>query len=140
MPGKSRSYALNISAELFKLSTESVRLHSNETLRYQTLAKLLAGRINKDTPLNTEDPGVWKEFLDAMPTRGDVRIHLNISVTNADSLVEIRDQLSQEIGNRLTLGDAISILLYDYLIENRATRVLSRLPLGEKSPKGGSQD
>jgi len=30
MPGTSRSYALSISEELFKLSTESVRLHSNE--------------------------------------------------------------------------------------------------------------
>lgn len=131
MPGKSRSYALSISVELFKLTTESVRLHSNETLRYKSLAQLLTNRIGQDQPADGHDPAALREHLDSLPTQGTVRIHLNISRTSAQSLVEIKKRLSENIGDKLTVGDAISILLYDYLVERSATRVLSNLSLRE---------
>lgn len=131
MPGSTRSYALDISEELFKLSTESVRLHSNDTLRYQTLAQLLTKRLGQEPALDGHNPENLREFLEKLPTRGSVRIHLNISRTSADSLVDIKKRLSQEIGNKLTVGDAISILLYDYLVERSATRVVSNLRLRE---------
>lgn len=127
MPGTSRSYALSISEELFKLSTESVRLHSNDTLRYQTLAQLLMKRLGQDAAADGHDPELLRDYLEKLPTRGSVRIHLNISRTSADSLVDIKKRLSREIGNRLTVGDAVAILLYDYLVERSATRVLSKL-------------
>lgn len=140
MPGTSRSYALSISEELFKLSTESVRLHSNDTLRYQTLAQLLMKRLGQDAAADGHDPALLRDYLDKLPTRGSVRIHLNISRTSADSLVDIKKRLSREIGNRLTVGDAVAILLYDYLVERSATRVLSKLRQreldDEPAPKG----
>lgn len=140
MPGKSRSYALRISEELFKLSTESVRLHSNETLRYKSLAQLLTNRVSQDLPAEGHDPAALREYLDALPTQGSVRIHLNISRTSAQSLVEIKKRLSENIGDKLTVGDAISILLYDYLVEHSATRVLSRLSLRESEEEEASQE
>lgn len=127
MPGRSRSYALSISVELFKLTTESVRLHSNETLRYKSLAQLLMNRISRDLPADGHDPAALREYLEALPTQGNVRIHLNISRTSAQSLIEIKKRLSENIGDKLTVGDAISILLYDYLVERSATRVLTNL-------------
>jgi len=131
MPGRSRSYALDISAELFKLTTESIRLHSNETLRYQTLAQLLTHRINNPTVAESLDPAELREYLDALPTRGNIRIHLNISRTSAQSLVEIKKRLSHTIGDTLTVGDAIALLIYDYLVEHSATRVLPKLGLDD---------
>lgn len=130
MPGGSRSYALDISVELFKLTTESVRIHSNETLRYQTLAQLVTNCINQPTTTDGHDPADLRGYLGKLPTRGDVRIHLNFSRANADLLVEIKKRFSQEIGGALTIADAVSILLYDYLVDRSATRVLSRLSLG----------
>lgn len=100
MPGRSRSYALDISAELFKLTTESIRLHSNETLRYQTLAQLLTHRINNPTVAESLDPADLREYLDALPTRGDIRIHLNISRTSAQSLVEIKSDSRTQSATR----------------------------------------
>lgn len=130
MPGRSRSYALDISAELFKLTTESIRLHSNETLRYQTLAQLLTHRINNPTVAESLDPAELRGYLDALPTRGNIRIHLNISRTSADSLVEIKKRLSREIGGNLTVSDAIALLICDYLVKQSATRVLPKVGLG----------
>ena len=139
MPGRSRSYALNISAELFKLTTESIRLHSNETLRYQTLAQLLTKRINNPAITDSLDPEQLRQYLDDLPTRGNVRIHLNISRTSADSLVEIKKRLSREIGGNLTISDAIALLICDYLVKQSATRVLPKIGLGDsgrsESPK-----
>lgn len=131
MPGSSRSYALDISAELFKLTTESVRLHSNETLRYQTLAQLVTHRLSNHAVADGYDPTELRGFLNSLPTRGNVRIHLNISRTSALSLVEIKKRLSLEIGGTLTVGDAISLLIYDYLIEHSAARVLPNVGLDD---------
>ncbi|QDK35676.1 hypothetical protein [Sphingomonas sp. IC081] len=131
MPGRSRSYALDISAELFKLTTEGIRLHSNETHRYQTLAQLLMHRINKLTVAESLDPAELREYLDALPTRGNIRIHLNISRTSADSLVEIKKRLSRAIGDTLTVSDAIALLICDYLVKQSATRVLPKVGLGD---------
>lgn len=130
MPGSSRSYALDISAELFKLTTESIRLHSNETLRYQTLAQLLTERISSPDVAESLNPAELRQYLDTLPRRGNIRIHLNISRTSAQSLVEIKKRLSREIGNTLTVSDAIALLIYDYLVEHSATRVLPKLGLG----------
>lgn len=131
MPGSSRSYALNISAELFKLTTESIRLHSNETLRYQTLAQLLTERISNPAVADSLNPGELRDYLDALPRRGNIRIHLNISRTSAQSLVEIKKRLSREIGGTLTVSDAIALLIYDYLVEHSATRVLPKIGLDD---------
>ncbi|CCW18978.1 hypothetical protein EBBID32_33360 [Sphingobium indicum BiD32] len=131
MPGSSRSYALDISAELFKLTTESIRLHSNETLRYQTLAQLLTQRISNPAVADNLNPAELREYLDVLPTRGSIRIHLNISRTSAQSLVEIKKRLSREIGNTLTVSDAVALLIYDYLVEHSATRVLPKLGLAD---------
>jgi hypothetical protein len=136
MPGRSRSYALDISAELFKLTTESIRLHSNETLRYQTLAQLLTHRINNPTVAESLDPAELREYLYALPTRGSIRIHLNISRTSADSLVEIKKRLSREIGGNLTVSDAIALLICDYLVKQSATRVLPKVGLGDTGRSG----
>ncbi len=131
MPGSSRSYALNISAELFKLTTESIRLHSNETLRYQTLAQLLTERISNPAVADDLNPAELRGYLDSLPRRGNIRIHLNISRTSAQSLVEIKKRLSREIGGTLTVSDAIALLIYDYLVKHSATRVLPKIGLDD---------
>lgn len=134
MSGDSRGYALNISEHLFHLTTESLRLHSNETKRYQTLASLVNARAAHSCKMEEHDPETIRDHLVTIPTKGDIRIYLSISRSSADSLVEAKKRLGDQLGSNLTVGDALSILLFDYVVERKATRVLERLGLDE--PKG----
>lgn len=75
-----------------------------------------------------------KEHLVAIPTQGDIRIELHISQTSADCLDEVKDLLSKEMDTDLTVGDALSVLLFDYMSELIAARVLERLDLERLIP------
>jgi hypothetical protein len=131
MSGDTRSYALNISEHLFRLTTESLRLHSNETGRYQTLASLVNARAAACLSPDDHNPETIRKHFGAIPTKGDIKIYLSISMTSAKHLSEAKRRLGQHIGSSMTVGDALSLLLFDYVVEQKATRVLQRLGLDD---------
>ena len=137
MSGDTRSYALSISDHLFRLTTESIRLHSNETNRYQTLGNLVNERAAIAT---SEDHNceTIRQHLVTIPTKGDIKIHLSLSKTSAISLVEAKKRLGKKLGSHMTVGDAVSILLFDYIVELKATRVLERLGLTDQAEQMNS--
>ena len=116
---------LDISEHLFRLTTESLRLRSNETRSYQTLECLLEARNGSLARIRDRDMATLKEHLVAIPTQGDIRIELHISQTSADCLDEVKDHLSKEMDTDLTVGDALSVI---------AARVLERLDLERLIP------
>lgn len=133
MSGDQRRYALDISENFFRLTTESLRLHSNETRRYQTLASLINARATAAPKLEEHNPETIRSHLDTIPTKGEIRIYLNISKTSATNLGDAKKHLASVLGSSMTLGDALSILLFDYIVEQKASRVLQRLGFDELS-------
>ena len=131
MTGEARSYALDISEHLFHLTTESLRLHSNATQQYQSLTSLVSDRISGSDPLDDHAPETIRQHLTAVPTTGDIRINLNITESSAGSLDEVKHRLAQTLGSELTIGDTLSILLFHYVVEQKANGVLKRLALEE---------
>ncbi len=75
-----------------------------------------------------------KEHLVAIPTQGEIRIELQISQTSADCLDDVKDLLSRELDADLTVGDALSVLLFDYVVEQKAARVLAKMDLERVIP------
>lgn len=65
MSADTRNYVLDISTDLFRLSTESLRLRSNETLVYATLESLIDSRAASSTysdelkPKRSESTSGW---------------------------------------------------------------------------------
>ncbi|ETI62745.1 MULTISPECIES: hypothetical protein [Sphingobium] len=125
---------LDISEHLFRLTTESLRLRSNETKSYQTLERLLEARIGSLSRIRDRDMTTLKEHLVAIPTQGEIRIELQISQTSADCLDDVKDLLSRELDADLTVGDALSVLLFDYVVEQKAARVLAKMDLERVIP------
>ncbi|MDF0490474.1 hypothetical protein PX554_20290 [Sphingomonas sp. H39-1-10] len=140
MTGRTRAYALDISEHLFLLTTEGIRLRSNETRRYQTLAKLVTDRLQVEPRLGVEDLVSLREHLEATPTKGGIRIHLNISRTSANSLIDVKKRLAQELGGDLTVGDALSILLFDYIAERATDLAVRRSSHAASEPRGVEDD
>ena len=121
--------ALDISEHLFNLTTESLRLRSNETKRYQTLESLLSERIGLPCVLEDHAPETIREHLSAIPTTGDIRIDLTITKSSADSLDAVKQLISDGLGSEITLGDTLSVMLFHYVVGQKAARVLQRIGL-----------
>jgi len=129
MSGDSRDYSLDVSEYLFRLTTESLRLLSNETNSYQSLTSLvekLAGSSAAEA-LAQHDVETLREYLSKIPTEGPIRIHLQIAKTSADNLMEAKTRLGDELGADLTVADAISMLLFDYVVDKSASKLLAQM-------------
>src|SRR3546814_1674106 len=109
----SRDITLNITETLFRLNTEGIRLHSNETMHHQTLPNLIDHRSSRTEKIGSHDTRTLKEHLTSIPSDGTIRIRLNISRTSATSLDEVKDLLSRQLDSKLTVADALSFLLLD---------------------------
>lgn len=132
------SLALDISEPLFKLTTESVRLRSNETRSHQTLAGLVTERIDDPRELDDQSPDTIREHLSMVPTSGDIRINLVITKSSADSLDEVKRRMSEKLGSNITLGDTLSILLFNYIVGQKTAHVMQRLGLDEQENGAGA--
>ena len=120
---------LDVSEPFFRLTTESIRLHSNETAHHQTLSSLIDHRALDVSGINSHDTSTIKEHLVSIPTLGNIRLNLTISKTSAKSLAEVQDVLVRQLGSDLTVADALSILLFDYVVERKAARVMEEFGL-----------
>lgn len=138
MSADTRNYVLDISTDLFQLSTESLRLRSNETLKYETLESLIDCRAGSNSFKTEHQPETLRKHLCAVPTAGQVRIHLNILTTSAASLDDACASLSQRLGSAVTVGDALSVMLFDYVAEKKAAQLLNRIGLNEIVHSGGN--
>lgn len=134
MGADSRGYTLDISEHLFRLTTESLRLRSNETKSYQTLESLVDARAADVSRIGDRDMTTLKEHLVTIPTKGNIRIELSISRTSAESLDQVTELLSKQLDAEITVGDALSVLLFDYVVEQKAARVLEKLDLDKLMP------
>lgn len=127
MTGDPCNLALDISEHLFKLTTESVRLHSNATRCYQTLEALLGERLSIPCPLVDFAAETIQEHLTVVPTYGSIHVDLTISKSTADNLDGVKAILSKGLGTEISVGDTLSIMLFHYVVGQKTNQVLERI-------------
>jgi hypothetical protein len=132
MAAEHEGFVLDVSGYLFRLTTECLRLFSNETNEHQTLASLVAARLADPGAVGRHDVRTMREHFAAIPTHGDVRIRLAISDANARTLEEVRQALGRRLDTILAIGDALSALLFDYVVELKTSHILDRLSLEQR--------
>ncbi|MFS0849764.1 hypothetical protein AB3M93_09910 [Novosphingobium panipatense] len=135
-----RGYTLDVSEYLFRLTTESLRIHSNQTRRYQSLANLVNARATASAAgaIEQHDVETLRQHLEKVPTKGPIRIYLSISKTSAENLTEAKRRLEKHLGSALTVGDAVSMLLFDYVVEQGTAKLMSRIGIDQPKPPKGS--
>ncbi|HEX7855098.1 MAG TPA: hypothetical protein VF503_15520 [Sphingobium sp.] len=140
MAGDSRSYTLDISEHLFRLTTESLRLHSNETGRYETLASLVQERLCVADPLDDHHSETIRDHLSVITTNGEIRVTFNVPSSSADILAAANERFAKALGSNITVADTLSILLFHYAVSQKAMVVLKRIGFDdseERSKPGG---
>ena len=119
-------HELLISPELLDLAAECVRLRTSETKRLATLDALLADRIALCTTSEDTDWASIRDHLDAFPTDGAVALAV-VLPGSCPSLARLREIVSEMVGSPVTEAAALSVPLFDYLVERRTTKILSKL-------------
>lgn len=125
-----QEYRFDISEHLFRLTTESLRLHSNDTRAYQSLERLVDARAMRPSRLTEHDASTLKEHLAVIPSYGDIRVELRLTPAATRCLEEVIARLSAVLEVDLTTSDALSLLLFDYVVEQKATQVVKALDMG----------
>lgn len=130
MTADARDYALKISEPLFRLITESVRLRSNETCSHESLSSLTLHLVTTERDIAFHDIDVLRQHLNLISATGDITMLLALPPRYAGRLEAMRTCLEKRVGRMLTFEDALSLLLFDYVVEQKAARVLNTLGLG----------
>lgn len=129
MTAEAHHCSLEVSAYFFRLATECLRLHSNETFRFQTLHHLVDDYAQLDWRVEGHDIAVLKEHLDIVPTGGEIRIDFDISPRGMDCLNEILLFIQDNLAINLSIGDALSVLMFDFVVEHHSGRIMNAVKM-----------
>ncbi len=124
-----RDYALEISEPLFRLTTEGVRLRSNQTRSHESLTSLTLHLASADHSMASHDADVLLQHLEIIPTNGDIDVRLVLPASCADRLGALGSSFEKLVARPLTTGDTLSLLLFDFAVERKAACVLDALGL-----------
>lgn len=130
MPEIKKLYRLDASTYLFRLATESVRLFSNREGQFTTISQVVESRAGMagDIPVNYK-PDELKKHLKIIPTDGEIPIILEILPAAGDDVEHAIPAISKALSESVSFASAISIMLFDYVVEENKTEVLTKLGL-----------
>lgn len=128
MPAAEKSYHLDVSAYYFRLTSESIRLYSNLDYKHVTFSDVVNLRsetVDQIAIRYTSDD--MKEHLRIIPTDGDKVLEFTILKTSADNIDDAVIMLEEALGSSVKFADALSLMLYDFVVEANSTEVLTKL-------------
>ncbi|WP_242121330.1 hypothetical protein [Sphingomonas lacusdianchii] len=130
MNAAERCFNLDVSEYYFRLTTESIRLHSNRAFRHSTFREVVDDRAETATDLlDRYEADDMKEHLRIIPSDGDKELRFCILETSAACIDDAIPELEKALGTSVKFADALSLVLYDLVVEANATEVLTKLGL-----------
>lgn len=129
MPAE-KAYQISVSDHYFRLTTESIRLLSNKHYSYYSLPMVINERADRVTELaDSYDAEDMRNHLRIISSDGGTEIVFTILETSADTIEAAALALGEVLGQRVLLPDAVSLMLFDLVVERNATDVLTKLGL-----------
>ena len=123
-----------VSDELFRLAAEAIKLRSIELGRFVTISETVATLLTARSPGADLDRDSSRDHLSAMPSAGQIVIELELSAAACRLLGALVADLSAQLTIDVSRTDAISALLFDYLVERKVTAALRHLPVEAADP------
>lgn len=120
---------LDVSEQLFRLTTEALYLRSNATKSYQTLEDILGDATDVAAIADDLSLETLRDYRSTIPSHGDVRISLSLSKPCVAGLEEVRRLLCGLLDEELAVNDAVSIVMFHYVVGQKAARILYRIGL-----------
>ena len=125
-----KAYHISVSDHYFRLTTEGIRLLSNKHHSYYSLPMVIDERAERAYDIaDSYDAEDMRNHLRIIASEGDVEIDFTILETSASTIEAAALSLGEALGQKVLLPDAVSLLLFDRIVERNATEVLTKLGL-----------
>ena len=125
-----KAYHISVSDHYFRLTTEGIRLLSNKHHSYYSLPMVIDERAERAYDIaDSYDAEDMRNHLRIIASEGDVEIDFTILETSASTIEAAALSLGEALGQKVLLPDAVSLLLFDLIVERNATEVLTKLGL-----------
>ena len=125
-----KAYQISVSDHYFRLTTESIRLMSNKHCSYYSLPMVINERAGRAADLaDSYDAEDMRNHLRIISSEGGIQIDFAILETSASSIEAAAMALGEALGQTVLLTDAVSLMLFDLIVERNATEVLTKLGL-----------
>lgn len=129
---------LHVSEYLFRLMTEAVRLHSNRTGRFASLACVIEAHSGEvRAGFEHHELETLRGHFITIPTGGDVCVEVELGVGALADIQRARVCLANQLNESSAEADTLSALLFDYVVEEKATGLLGKLGLAAHAPSRG---
>lgn len=126
---------LRVSEFFFRLTTECLRVRSNEVLCPQNVGELVGHLLTlsgKDLP--PSEVTVIRDHLETIPSYGDVPLIFALDGAAAGRLANVMQALSGSLGTPVSQADAISVLMLEYIAGKKAVSILQKLGIVSDRP------
>lgn len=125
-----KAYHISVSDHYFRLTTEGVRLLSNKHSSYYSLTMVLNERAERASDLaNSYDCEDMRNHLRIISSEGGIGINFTILETSASTINAAALSLGEALGQKILFSDAVSLILFDLIVERNATEILTKLGL-----------
>lgn len=140
MDAANSAYVFNVSEHLFRLMTEAVRLSSNETGRFTSVACVIGLHASAvRAGFQHHDIDTLRGHFATVPTGGDIRVDVTLAASDMDDLCQARRRLAAQLGGAWSDADAVSALLFDYVVELKTRELLGKLGIDQAAAgRGGT--
>ncbi|EKU73316.1 MULTISPECIES: hypothetical protein [Sphingomonadales] len=127
MIADARLYRLDCSEYFSRLINLCKRIHSSRTGHDRSLSDVIAYRAGRADDTLDHGISVLREHLATIPTTGGHEVAFAISSATLDLLERARIRFSAALDSELMIGDTISLLLFDYVVEDKTEAVMAKL-------------
>lgn len=130
MEHQSRECSWNISEGYFRLITECIRLFSNSKMQFASLSDIIDDRaatasdFHKD--YRSED---MRTHLEIIKTEGDFPLKVTILESSYEAIDGSIPTLEEILGDSVSFATAVSLLLFDLLVQENRTEFVTKLGL-----------
>jgi hypothetical protein len=130
MTAEKRAFDLSISDAFFRLVTESIRLMSNKVKQTVSISDVVNDRSsNAPNITSVYKPESLREHLRIIPTDGDVGLSITILDSSSKAINGSIPDLEKAVGGSVSFASAVSLVLFDFIVEENTTEVINKLGL-----------
>ena len=131
-----RAYRFEVSDYFFRLTTEAVRLFSNSIRKHSCLSEVVDNRASRVGSLaESYEAEDLQEHLRLIPANGDVELTLEVLETSVGTIEAAIPELGRTLGSSIQFAEAVSLMLFDLVVERNATHLVTKLGLTSKEAK-----
>lgn len=124
------TYRMDVSEYYFRLTTECIRLHSNSCLKHSSFSSMINDRAERAVSVTMRrTPEHIIKHLQMIPSKGEIPLEIEILESSSGEITMSTKAIEEAIGSSIEFADALSVIMFDFMVEANKTEVLVKIGL-----------